>query len=65
MGGYPHVAHVITADLPRLAQMRPGDVLQFARISLAEARRLDETGRREWSCRQARIAVLAADRSTD
>ena len=47
MGGYPHAAHVITADLPRLAQLRPGDVIQFASVSLAEARRLDEAQRRD------------------
>jgi len=28
-GGYPRVAHVISADLPRLAQMGPGDSLRF------------------------------------
>lgn len=28
-GGYPRVAHVISADLPRLAQKGPGDSLRF------------------------------------
>lgn len=28
-GGYPRVAQVITADLPKVAQMRPGNVIQF------------------------------------
>ena len=28
-GGYPRVAHVISADLPRLAQMGPGESLRF------------------------------------
>jgi antagonist of KipI len=36
-GGYPCVGHVITADLPRLAQRRPGDRVRFAPISLGEA----------------------------
>ncbi len=40
MGGYPHVAQVISADLPKLAQIRPGDPVRFERVSLAEARRL-------------------------
>jgi KipI family sensor histidine kinase inhibitor len=38
MGGYPKVATVITADLPRLAQLIPGDCLQFQSVSLEEAR---------------------------
>jgi antagonist of KipI len=29
-GGYPRIGHVIRADLPRLAQLRPGDTLRFA-----------------------------------
>jgi biotin-dependent carboxylase-like uncharacterized protein len=41
MGGYPHVAHVISADLDRVAQARPGDQLRFSLISIDEARRID------------------------
>jgi biotin-dependent carboxylase-like uncharacterized protein len=40
MGGYPHVAHVITADLDRLGQLRAGDVIQFECVTIEEARRL-------------------------
>jgi len=36
-GGYPRVACVIGADLPLLAQARPGRRIRFARASLAEA----------------------------
>jgi 5-oxoprolinase (ATP-hydrolysing) subunit C len=36
-GGYPKLATVITADLPRLAQMAPGDSLRFERVSRDEA----------------------------
>lgn len=39
-GGYPKIATVISADLPRLAQSRPGTRLQFAAIERAEAVRL-------------------------
>jgi allophanate hydrolase subunit 2 len=28
-GGYPQIAVVITADLPRLAQLAPGDWIEF------------------------------------
>lgn len=34
-GGYPKIATVISADLPRLAQARPGDTLRFARVDAA------------------------------
>ncbi|MCJ2044559.1 biotin-dependent carboxyltransferase family protein [Methylobacterium sp. J-078] len=36
-GGYPKIATVIGADLGRLAQARPGTVLRFAKVDLAEA----------------------------
>ena len=42
MGGYPHVAHVISADLHRLGQLKPGDLLGFRRVTLDEARLLDK-----------------------
>ncbi|MBM3570784.1 MAG: biotin-dependent carboxyltransferase family protein [Alphaproteobacteria bacterium] len=37
-GGYPKIATVISADLPRAGQLRPGDRVRFAAVSLAEAR---------------------------
>ncbi|RYL95883.1 biotin-dependent carboxyltransferase [Sporolactobacillus sp. THM7-4] len=39
-GGYPMIAHVISADLPKAAQARPGDKLSFRKVSLEEAQRL-------------------------
>jgi allophanate hydrolase subunit 2 len=36
-GGYPKIATVISADLPTLGQMRPGDEIRFAAVTLAEA----------------------------
>ena len=38
-GGYPMVAHVITADLGAVGQIRPGDEIRFTEVSLGEARR--------------------------
>jgi antagonist of KipI len=38
IGGYPVLGHVIAADLPQAAQLRPGDELRFEPVSLAEAR---------------------------
>lgn len=40
LGGYPQIAHVVTADLPLLAQLRPGDRVRFEEVTLADALRL-------------------------
>ncbi len=37
IGGYPKIAHVIRADLDRLAQLRPGDRVRFVRVTPEEA----------------------------
>ena len=39
-GGYPKIATVIGADLPRLAASRPGQMLRFALVDAAEGERL-------------------------
>jgi antagonist of KipI len=39
-GGYPVIANVITADIPRVGQLRPRDIVQFEAVSFTEARRL-------------------------
>jgi biotin-dependent carboxylase-like uncharacterized protein len=61
MGGYPHVAHVISADLDRLGQLRPGERVRFRRITLEEARRLDEIDRHDQLVRIVRTTALALD----
>jgi antagonist of KipI len=38
-GGYPVIATVISADLPLLAQARPGDTVRFREVDLDEAAR--------------------------
>jgi biotin-dependent carboxylase-like uncharacterized protein len=40
IGGYPKLATIVTADLPRFAQIRPGRQADFASIDLPEAYRL-------------------------
>jgi antagonist of KipI len=37
VGGYPRLAAVITADLGRIAQLRPGDTVRFVETTLATA----------------------------
>jgi allophanate hydrolase subunit 2 len=61
MGGYPHVAQVISADLDRLGQLRPGDTLRFQRVTLDEARRIDREARRAQRMLLRRVVTLAAD----
>jgi antagonist of KipI len=57
MGGYPHVAHVITADVWRSGQLRAGDRVTFQSVSPSEARRLDREQRQGDA---ERIRLLAA-----
>jgi len=53
IGGYPKIAHVITADLPMAAQLWPGHQVRFREVSLMEAQRL----LREWEDDFARFRV--------
>lgn len=38
MGGYPQIGHVISADLPKLARLRPGAEVRFREVTRAAAR---------------------------
>ena len=38
VGGYPKIATVITADVPRLGQLRPGQSIRFCAVSGAQAK---------------------------
>jgi antagonist of KipI len=39
-GGYPRIAHVVTGHLPKLAQLRPSDSIQFQLMDMSMAERL-------------------------
>lgn len=39
-GGYPKIGEVISVDLPKLSQLKPGDHVQFIEVSLKEAHKL-------------------------
>lgn len=39
IGGYPVIGHVITADLPLVAQLRPGDTVRWRPSTIEEAHR--------------------------
>lgn len=60
VGGYTKIAAVISADLPVIAQCRPGDVVRFRAVSLAEAHRLRREGRKKLEDLAARIKGRAA-----
>lgn len=45
IGGYPRIACLINADLPRLAQLLPNDPVRFAAVDLEEARWLSAAER--------------------
>jgi antagonist of KipI len=36
-GGYPRIAHIVSAHLPKLAQLRPCDTIQFKRMDISAA----------------------------
>jgi len=61
MGGYPHVAHVISADLDRLGQLKPGDAVAFRRVTIEEARSIDQAARQARRALLHRLATLAED----
>ncbi len=59
MGGYPHIAHVISAELDRLGQLKPGDIVQFRRVSLEQARGLDQDDRIRRRALVSRLTLVA------
>ncbi|MBA4261097.1 MAG: hypothetical protein C0443_03490 [Comamonadaceae bacterium] len=48
VGGYPKIATVISADLPRLAHLRPGTQVRFAAVDLAQAHRALQDEHARW-----------------
>jgi allophanate hydrolase len=53
VGGYPKIAVVIAADLPRIGRLRPGDALRFAAVDA-------EAARAAWAQAKARAAAAVA-----
>ena len=51
-GGYPKIATLVSADFGRLAQSRPGTILHFRQVGIAEAQLL----------RRRMVAAMAAMR---
>jgi antagonist of KipI len=54
IGGYPKIAQVISADIDKIGQLRPGDRLRFEKVCLEEAEiiyRQKQRELREWVTR--------------
>ena len=51
IGGYPQLAHVISVDMPLLAQVRPGDAVGFQVVSM-------EAAHQRWLAREQGLAML-------
>jgi biotin-dependent carboxylase-like uncharacterized protein len=54
IGGYPKIAQVVSADLDKVGQLRPGDRVKFKRVDLVEAEivyRQKARETREWVTR--------------
>ena len=46
-GGYPRIAHVVSAHLPKLAQLRPSDTVQFKLMDMNAAEHLLDVRQKE------------------
>src|SRR5438132_10348095 len=66
IGGYPKIAQVIQADLDALGQLRPGQAIEFRRVTLEEAierDRRDQAELRRWTLRlRLSLDAFAAER---
>lgn len=56
-GGYPKIAEVITADLPLVSQLKPGDSIRFKKVSVEEAQRQLRLQERRISCLKRAIRL--------
>ncbi|MBS0542414.1 MAG: biotin-dependent carboxyltransferase family protein [Proteobacteria bacterium] len=60
-GGYPKIATVITADLPRLASLWPGQALRFAAVTADEGASIARASEAEMRALLATIRPLLPD----
>lgn len=63
-GGYPRIGSVLPADLPRVAQTRPGENLRFTFVSLEEAVSIEKRARDYRKSLQKRLKPLIRDPAT-
>ena len=65
VGGYPKIATVIRADLPRLAHARPGTTLHFAAVDAATARQALHAQRAQFQAWAAALERVLPPASLD
>ena len=64
-GGYPKIATVVSADLPLLGRLRPGDSLRFHAVSVAEAETLAARHAEDLYARTRALLPVDADAFLD
>ncbi len=64
-GGYPKIATVISADLPRLGRCRPGDPLRFVSVELEAAEEICRQVEREFTKLVSALGPAPHDRNLD
>ncbi|MEI7613097.1 MAG: biotin-dependent carboxyltransferase family protein [Betaproteobacteria bacterium] len=65
VGGYPKVATVITADLPRLGQLRPGQSIRFQAVDAAKAKQALLDREAQWTQWASKVVFSVPDSSED
>ena len=63
MGGYPHVAQIISADRDRLGQLKSRDMIAFECVTIEAARSLYRAARDAHRSLILRVAMMAEDGS--
>lgn len=58
VGGYPKIATVISADLPRLAHLKPGQTLRFCAVDAGEAKAARLARHDDWRAWQCTIRIV-------
>jgi antagonist of KipI len=62
-GGYPIIAQVVSCDLPRIAQLKPGSGLNFVAVTVDEAQVALRTAERDLDMILEEAGVYASSRS--
>jgi 5-oxoprolinase (ATP-hydrolysing) subunit C len=65
IGGYAKIATVISADVPRLAHLRPGAAVRFAVVTLDEARAARQAQAAAWAAWARRLQPVQAGVAPD
>ncbi|MGB3315367.1 MAG: biotin-dependent carboxyltransferase family protein [Albidovulum sp.] len=64
-GGYPRIGTVLQADLPRVAQARPGDVLRFEFVDPDRAQTIEAAACKDWQAQRLRRLIRLPEEIPD